>query len=191
MRVGKWSVRDSTRASPFRSGRRWTRRAGCWRWPMCTPSLSASSAGSTCRRRTSMRRFRMLRTIRNSWACGTSSRPSPMAFSAARVPTRHRALERFGLPYDILVYARQLPEAIEFASAFPTVGFVLDHLGKPDIRNDGFGPGIATSAGCRRCRTSGAKLSGLVTEAHWHAWTPSSSAATSTPRSNVSERIAS
>ena len=43
-------------------------------------------------------------------------------------------LEQFGLAYDILVYARQLPVAVEFARAFPRQRFVLDHLAKPDIR---------------------------------------------------------
>ena len=47
-------------------------------------------------------------------------------------------LERFGLAYDILIYARQFPEAIELAAAFPNQRFVLDHLGKPDIRRRAF-----------------------------------------------------
>jgi L-fuconolactonase len=83
------------------------------------------------------------------------------------------SLERFGLPYDILVYARQLPEAVEFASAFPTVGFVLDHLGKPDIRNNGFEAWHRDVSRMSALPNVCAKLSGLVTEAHWHAWTPS------------------
>src|SRR5438105_4150366 len=45
-----------------------------------------------------------------------------------------KRLERFGLAYDILVYARQLPAAVTFVRAFPRQRFVLDHLGKPDIR---------------------------------------------------------
>src|SRR3954453_936061 len=38
-------------------------------------------------------------------------------------------VEHFGLAYDILVSARQLPQAIEFAAAFPSARLVLDHLG--------------------------------------------------------------
>ena len=37
-------------------------------------------------------------------------------------------LERYGLAYDILVYARQLPAAVDFARGVPEQRFVLDHL---------------------------------------------------------------
>src|SRR5204862_2308650 len=82
------------------------------------------------------------------------------------------ALGRFDLVYDILIYARQLPEALRFAAAFPGQRFVLDHLGKPDVRGGGL------QEWTRRLRALAAlphvwcKLSGLVTEADWRAWTP-------------------
>jgi L-fuconolactonase len=47
-------------------------------------------------------------------------------------------LDRHGLTYDILVYARQLPEALEFVRALPEQRIVLDHLGKPDIGGGSF-----------------------------------------------------
>ena len=81
-------------------------------------------------------------------------------------------LEPAGLAYDILIFARQLPEAAAFARRFPRQRFVLDHLGKPDVRGGGF-----VEWG-RHLRDLGAlpnvccKLSGLVTEADWRAWTP-------------------
>ncbi len=52
-------------------------------------------------------------------------------------------LGRHGLAYDILIYARQIPAAIDFAAALPEGRLVLDHLGKPDIRADGF-DGVAS-----------------------------------------------
>jgi L-fuconolactonase len=81
-------------------------------------------------------------------------------------------LEAAGLAYDLLVFERQLPEAIAFARRFPRQRFVLDHLGKPDVR------GGELRAWARRLRELAAlpnvccKLSGLVTEADWRAWTP-------------------
>ena len=39
-----------------------------------------------------------------------------------------------GLAYDILIYPRHLPAAIEFARRFAGHSLVLDHLAKPDIR---------------------------------------------------------
>ena len=40
-------------------------------------------------------------------------------------------LEQYDLTYDILVFAHQLPAAIELVKAFPKQKFVLDHLAKP------------------------------------------------------------
>jgi L-fuconolactonase len=82
-------------------------------------------------------------------------------------------LARFGLAYDILVYARQLPAAIAFAASFPDQRFVLDHLGKPDIRADGFDTWRRDLDRMARLPNVWAKLSGLVTEADWTRWTVS------------------
>jgi L-fuconolactonase len=81
-------------------------------------------------------------------------------------------LEPHGLTYDILVYARQLPEAVSFARAFPRQPFVLDHLGKPDIRGNEFSEWRRHFAALAALPNVTCKLSGLVTEADWRAWTP-------------------
>ena len=83
-------------------------------------------------------------------------------------------VEHFGLAYDILVYARQLPRAIEFAAAFPAARLVLDHLGKPDIRAGAFDCWRADLDRLARQPNVFAKLSGLVTEADWRGWTAAS-----------------
>lgn len=44
------------------------------------------------------------------------------------------ALEQFDLAYDILIYAKHLPMAIEFVKKFPRQRFVLDHMAKPPIK---------------------------------------------------------
>jgi L-fuconolactonase len=82
------------------------------------------------------------------------------------------ALARFDLAYDILIYPRQMPAAVELAQAFPQQRFVLDHLGKPRIRDgelDAWARGIAALS---RNRNVSCKLSGMVTEADWQAWSP-------------------
>src|SRR5215471_1630833 len=43
-------------------------------------------------------------------------------------------VEEFDLAYDILIYSRHLRVAAELVDRFPRVRFVLDHLGKPDVR---------------------------------------------------------
>ncbi len=81
-------------------------------------------------------------------------------------------LEEFGLAYDILIYPRHLPVAVEFVQRFPRQRFVLDHLAKPEIAR---GEIRAWSRGIRDLATATnvfAKLSGLVTEADWKRWTP-------------------
>ena len=80
-------------------------------------------------------------------------------------------LARHGLGYDILVYARQLPAAVEFATALPEVRLVLDHLGKPDIRSGAFDSWRRDLDRIAALPHVSAKLSGLVTEADWHRWT--------------------
>ena len=81
-------------------------------------------------------------------------------------------LERYGLTYDILVYARQLPAAAAFARDFPRQRFVLDHLGKPDVRGDGYAVWRRHFGELAALPNVCCKLSGLVTEADWRAWTP-------------------
>ena len=81
-------------------------------------------------------------------------------------------LERHGLTYDILVYARQLPAAAAFARAFPRQRFVLDHLGKPDVRGNGYRAWRGHFDEVAALPNVCCKLSGLVTEAEWRTWTP-------------------
>jgi L-fuconolactonase len=79
-------------------------------------------------------------------------------------------LERCGFTYDILIYPRQLPAAVQFVEKFPAQRFALDHIAKPDIRGgslEGWRDGIRALA-----QHPGVycKLSGLVTEANWSNW---------------------
>jgi L-fuconolactonase len=82
------------------------------------------------------------------------------------------ALAEFGLTYDILIYARQLADAVDLTVAFPNQPFVLDHIGKPDIRGGAFDAWARGIAALSRQRNVWCKLSGMVTEAQWDAWSP-------------------
>ena len=81
-------------------------------------------------------------------------------------------LERTGLVYEILVYARQLSQAVAFARAFPRQPFVLDHLGKPDIRGGAYREWRLHFRDLGALPNVACKLAGLVTEADWRSWTP-------------------
>jgi len=85
-----------------------------------------------------------------------------------------RAAAARGLIYDVLVYPRQLPAAVDFARALPDVPLVLDHCAKPPLRAGHGSPEMAAwERGVRelaRCPNVVCKVSGLVTEADWQAW---------------------
>ncbi|WP_116953531.1 amidohydrolase family protein [Jiangella endophytica] len=78
-----------------------------------------------------------------------------------------------GMVFDLLVRDHQLPGAIRLARELPEVVFVLDHLGKPAIRGGDLDDWARDLAELARLPNTTAKLSGLVTEADWSAWTPS------------------
>ena len=80
-------------------------------------------------------------------------------------------LEARRLPFDLLVYARQLPRAIDLVDALPNQRFLLDHLGKPDIRHDGYAAWRRDFDRLAERPNVWCKLSGLVTEADWRGWT--------------------
>jgi L-fuconolactonase len=94
-------------------------------------------------------------------------------------------LAEFGLTYDILIYARQLPAAAELVEKLPYQAFVLDHIGKPgiakidgkprqlDSREFGAREFDTWAAGIRALAANPrvyCKLSGLITEADWRGW---------------------
>jgi L-fuconolactonase len=82
------------------------------------------------------------------------------------------ALSRHDLVYDILIYERQLEEAARLAAAFPGQRFVLDHLGKPDVRHGSVAAWRDKLSALAALPHVWCKLSGLVTEADWRTWTP-------------------
>jgi L-fuconolactonase len=79
-------------------------------------------------------------------------------------------LKDFGFTYDILIFPDQLKYAAELVSLFPDQLFVLDHIAKPDIKNQklkGWEQDIITLAGFKNVHC---KVSGLITEANWTDW---------------------
>jgi L-fuconolactonase len=82
------------------------------------------------------------------------------------------ALKEYGLAYDILVYSRHLRVAAELADRFADQRFVLDHLGKPDVRGGEIRIWERDMRKLAACPNVWGKLSGLVTEADWDSWTP-------------------
>lgn len=80
------------------------------------------------------------------------------------------ALAHFNLAYDVLIYPRQLPAAVEFVPLFPRQRFVLDHIGKPPIGEGSLEPWATRIRELARNSNLYCKLSGMVTEAKWKQW---------------------
>lgn len=83
-----------------------------------------------------------------------------------------RALADAGLPFDACVREHQLRELLALVDACPEVTVVLDHLGKPDIRQHRREPWLTDLRELARRDNVVAKLSGLTTEADHQHWQP-------------------
>jgi L-fuconolactonase len=81
-----------------------------------------------------------------------------------------RALRRFKLTYDILIFERHLPQTIEFVDNHPDQIFVVDHLAKPRVRDSELSPWRENLHELAKRPNTYCKLSGLVTEANYSDW---------------------
>jgi L-fuconolactonase len=80
------------------------------------------------------------------------------------------SLQPFGFTFDILIYSRQLPAAIELVEKYPQQKFVIDHVAKPEIRSRKISPWAEQMRTIAANPNVYCKLSGLVTEADWQKW---------------------
>ncbi|SRR6266404_3048400 len=83
-----------------------------------------------------------------------------------------RLLSEFGFTFDLCIRHDQLRVATELARRVAEVVFVLDHLGKPNVRNHHFQTWARDLAALAALPNVVAKISGLTTEANWHDWKP-------------------
>jgi L-fuconolactonase len=82
-----------------------------------------------------------------------------------------KLLPEFGMSFDICIRHGQMPAVIELVRRCPEVSFILDHLGKPDIRGGTLEPWRAGIRELAALPNVVCKVSGMVTEAKAHAWT--------------------
>ena len=76
-----------------------------------------------------------------------------------------RALGRRGLPFDLCIMASQIEDARKLVARCPDTSFVLDHCGKPAIRDNDFATWAADLELLAQHDNVVCKLSGLLTEA--------------------------
>ena len=80
------------------------------------------------------------------------------------------ALHEFGFTYDILIFPKHLPAAIELVRRFPEQPFVIDHLAKPFIKTGWIDEWKIGMQAMAQFPNVHCKISGMVTEADWAAW---------------------
>ncbi|WP_281227864.1 amidohydrolase family protein [Flavobacterium aquiphilum] len=83
------------------------------------------------------------------------------------------ALKPFNYTYDILIFHRQLPAAIDLVNRFPDQPFVIDHIAKPDIKSGEIATWEKNMKEIAKYENVMCKISGMVTEADWNNWKPS------------------
>ena len=118
---------------------------------------------------------RLLARSSGRWLVGIRSlvqyEPDPAWLARPAVLDGLREVAARGLVNELLIAPHQL-EAV--AAAVGEVGesrFVLDHLGKPAIAAATWEPWATDLTAVAQCGNVSAKISGLVTEADWSAWT--------------------
>ncbi len=82
-----------------------------------------------------------------------------------------KQLQAFRLRYDLLLFPKQLPAAIELVEEMPGQLFVLDHCAKPPVAAGTLQPWADLIARLASHPNVFCKVSGLVTEANWATWT--------------------
>ena len=81
-------------------------------------------------------------------------------------------LHAYDLSFDICIYHQHLANAIEMVKRCSDVRFVLDHMGKPDIKSQKFDPWKSQIQTLAELPNVTCKISGMVTEADHQHWQP-------------------
>lgn len=82
-----------------------------------------------------------------------------------------RLLPEYSLSFDICIRHWQLASATELVRRCPQTSFILDHLGKPDIKNGLLEPWREQLRELAALPNVVCKISGMVTEADHATWT--------------------
>jgi len=81
-----------------------------------------------------------------------------------------RLLPQYGLSMDLSIKPASVAQTLSMIQSCPETQFILDHLGKPDIRHNGYGQYKKDMDAFAALPNVTAKISGLITEADWNDW---------------------
>lgn len=79
-------------------------------------------------------------------------------------------LKNYDFTYDILVFPDQLTFVEKFVSKFPDQRFVINHIGKPNIKAKKLSDWENDIKAIARQENVFCKISGMITEADWQTW---------------------
>jgi L-fuconolactonase len=83
-----------------------------------------------------------------------------------------RLLAEYNLSFDLCIKHWQLPGVVELVRRCPDTAFILDHLGKPDIKQQQLDSWQADLRKLAELPNVVCKISGIVTEADHERWQP-------------------
>ena len=83
-----------------------------------------------------------------------------------------KVLQRHGVPFELLFFAKHLKHAPTVAAHVPDLPLVIDHLSKPNIKERQFDQWAVDIQAAAAHPNVFCKLSGMITEADWENWTP-------------------
>ncbi len=82
-----------------------------------------------------------------------------------------KVLAQHGYRYDLLIYAHQLPTAIQMLEQIPELKVVIDHIAKPNIKTkQDFQQWQHDMQTLAKNKNVYCKLSGMITETDWNNW---------------------
>jgi len=82
-----------------------------------------------------------------------------------------KKLSQYKYTYDLLVYHNQFPSLIKFVDKLPDNKMIIDHLGKPDIKNKNIKDWKSNLKILAQHPGIYCKMSGMITEADYQRWT--------------------
>ncbi len=81
-------------------------------------------------------------------------------------------LPQYGLSFDLCIHHSQLASSIKLVRQCPDTAFILDHVGKPNIKAGTLDPWREQTRELAALPNIVCKVSGLVTEADHQRWSP-------------------
>ena len=82
-----------------------------------------------------------------------------------------RVLTEYDLSFDICISHVQMANVVQMVEQCPEVSFILDHIGKPDIKQSSMHPWTTDFKKLAGLPNVVCKISGVITEADHEAWT--------------------